>query len=147
MSLLFDASVYGQVGAAEERVASAVLALRASLLHFYKLRRQEHPSEELTHLADLKAKLVGARASKKLKTKGAETWGFALFALWELRRHQARLPTNGTRLLRPWVYLERIVRIWRRSRWVMSPTDLEDRRIGNGHTQTIITHRKTNHGA
>ena len=145
--LLLDAGVYGQVGTAEERMASAVLALRASLLHFYKLHRQEHPSEELTHLADLTAKMIGTRASKKLKTKAAETWGFALFASWELRRHQARLPTNGTRLLRAGEKLERIVRIWRGSRWVMSPSDLEDRRICNGNTQTTITHRKTNHGA
>ena len=99
------------------------------------------------HLADLTAKMIGTRASKKLKTKGAETWGIALFALWELRRHQARLPANGTRLLRAGENLERIVRIWRGSRSVMPPRDLEGRRICNGHTQTAITRRKANHGA
>jgi len=96
--LLLESDIYGQIGLGE--MASAVLALRAALLRYYKQRRRDNPAEELTHLADLTPKMLGARAAKRLKTKGAETWGFALFMLAELRCHLPRLPPEGARLLR-----------------------------------------------
>ena len=49
--LLLESDIYGQIGLGE--MASAVLALRAALLRFYKQRRRDNPAEELTHLADL----------------------------------------------------------------------------------------------
>ena len=113
---LLDAGDYGQVGTAEERVASAVLAVRASSLCFYKLHRQELPSEELTHLADLTTNIIGTRASTQLKTKGANTWGSPSSPCGSFRRHQARLPTDGTRLLRAGENLERAARILTRDR-------------------------------
>ena len=122
--LLLESDIYGQIGLGE--MASAVLALRAALLRFYKQRRRDNPAEELTHLADLTPKMLGARAAKRLKTKGAETWGFALLMLAELRCHLPRLPPEGARLLRAGGNLERIEGIWRRSEWVMQPGALED---------------------
>ena len=136
---LLDAGDYGQVGTAEERVASAVLAVRASSLCFYKLHRQELPSEELTHLADLTTNIIGTRASTQLKTKGANTWGSPSSPCGSFRRHQARLPTDGTRLLRAGENLERAARILTRDR-AMAPRDQEDCGIfitTINHTQTI----------
>ena len=124
--MLLESDIYGHMGTAEERMASAVLVMRAALMRFYKERRRAHPTEELTHLADLTPKMLGTRSAKRLKTKGAETWGFALFALAEIRCHLHRLRPIGARLLRAGENLERIERIWRTSEWVMQPVVLED---------------------
>ena len=121
--LLLESDIYGQIGLGE--MASAVLALWAALLRFYKQRRRDNPAEELTHLADLTPKMLGARAAKRLKTKGAETWGFALFMLAELRCHLPRLPPESARLLRARGNLERIEGSWRRNEWATQPYALE----------------------
>jgi hypothetical protein len=124
--LLLESDVYGHMGTAEERMASAVLVLRAALMRFYKQRHRDHPTEQLTQLSDLTPKMLGSRVAKRLKTKGAETWGFALFALAELRCHLHRLPPLGARLLRAGENLERLDGIWRRSEWVMQSAHVED---------------------
>ena len=124
--LLLESDVYGHMGTAEERLASAVLVLRAALMRFYKQRHRDHPTEQLTQLSDLTPKMLGSRVAKRLKTKGAETWGFALFALAELRCHLHRLPPLGARLLRAGENLERLDGIWRRSEWVMQSAHVED---------------------
>ena len=51
------------MGTAEERLASAVLVLRAALMRFYKQRHRDHPTEQLTQLSDLTPKMLGPRVA------------------------------------------------------------------------------------
>lgn len=76
--------------------------------------------ESLTRVADLTMSMLGEPNDRKLKTKGAETWGIALFLNSELQKYHHMLPgAEGSRLLNAGIALERVVRIWKGTGWTM----------------------------
>ena len=77
----------------DETVAIAVECFRSDLIAFYKVRRRSRrPGESaLTEVHDVTSKMVGSPSDKRLKAKGAETWGVFLCLLHLLHRHRDRL--------------------------------------------------------
>jgi hypothetical protein len=57
----------------------ACLVLRHELMTWYGRRHREHPHEQLTRLSAFSLKTVGEPGRRKLKAKGAKTYGLRLF--------------------------------------------------------------------
>ena len=76
-------------GTEVERVQVAVLAMRSELWRWYGERHKKYPTEYLTRLADLTPKMLGTRASPKLKTKAAETLGLLHFVTDMVTKYSA----------------------------------------------------------
>jgi hypothetical protein len=115
--LVLDSGIFGDIGTASENLQIACLALRSSLMTFYKRRHSEDPAEQLTRLSDLTPKMVGTRASPHLKTKGAETFGMLRFLMYVLDLYKDRLGEHWQRVLQAGQALDRI---WRESPWRLS---------------------------
>ena len=110
---------YGDLGTQAENINIAVIVLRAALLSWYPKYEHEHPGEKLTRVSDLKPSMVGELNDQKLKTKGAETWGVALFLLDELALRSALVGSEGDKLRMAGKSLEKIVRIWKGHDWTI----------------------------
>lgn len=110
--MLLDAGIYGEAGTAEEKLAVSLQALKHSLRMFYLQRHHDRPSENLTHISDITAKMIGTRNEPKCKFKGAETQGLLHFLISESRKHAPRLGGRGVRLLLAGQSLEKIVSVW-----------------------------------
>ena len=63
----------------EESVQIGCLAFRSQFRSFHKSYHSLFPDRNLTRVHDITPAMVGTKADKKLKTKGAETWGVLLF--------------------------------------------------------------------
>ena len=112
---LMTPAVTGNVGNAEENLASGFLVVK-SLLHFwYAEYHAGHAHDPLTRLHDVSRKIFGKPAEQKCKTKGAETWGLCLFLVDMLQKHAAAVGARGRRLRLAGLCLISIVRSWRRS--------------------------------
>ena len=110
--LLLTSGVFGDIGTADEKLQTAVMALRHELLEWYKERHIAHPKENLTRLADLTVKMIGTQNEQKCKTKGAETYGLSLFVMAYLDRYRAVLGERGQTVHRAGWCLYRMQRIW-----------------------------------
>jgi hypothetical protein len=122
---LILSGAYGSLGTSYENTRAAVLILRDCLMTFYRRYHVEHASETLTRVADLTEKMLGTSSDQKLKTKGAETWGVALFLIEELDKRRALLGADGDRLFQAGSMLETIVRSWKSHEWVMPRSEAE----------------------
>ena len=120
---LIESNAYGIAGTEEEAVRRIILVIRSRLFAWYKRRAAEHPNEELTRLSDLAPKMVGAT---KLKTKAAETWGFAIFLLDELDQYGDRGPEDWQRLRLAGQCMKAIVNVWQKSPWKVPAADVSD---------------------
>jgi hypothetical protein len=125
---ILGSDLYGFVGAVDENLQVSVIAFRHRLLGWYKRRHQEFPEEVLTRVNDFTIKMLGTRTKKKCKTKGAETWGLALFLIEELRLNLGRLGERGARLLLAGECLQRLVNIWEEHGRVIPQEGREDSR-------------------
>ena len=72
---------------------------------------------DLTRVADFTPKMLGNPNDQRLKTKGAETWGVALFLLSELRERGHFLGADGDRLIHAGEMLNKIARTWKDNDW------------------------------
>ena len=79
--VVLHSGVYGHGVGGEAGLVPAVLAIRHALFGFYDRRHAALPEENLTRVSDMVPAMLGTSADPKLKTKGAETWGF-LFFCW-----------------------------------------------------------------
>jgi hypothetical protein len=109
---LFSSEIFGTVGTAEENLQTAVLIIKSQLMAWYKDHQRANPSRVLTRVGDLTAKMVGTKHKPRCKTKGAETFGMALFLTDMLRKYSVRLGSAGKRLERAGSALLRLVEIW-----------------------------------
>ena len=116
---LITSGAYGDLGTQAENIEIAVIVLRAALLNWYPKYEHAHPGEILTRISDLTSSMLGEITKQKLKTKGAETWGVALFLIDELELRSAVVGTDGANLLMAGRSLEKIVRIWKGHDWTM----------------------------
>ena len=123
---LIESGIFGALGTHEEQHASTVLLLRHQLMAWYKARHAAMPTENLTRLTDLTVKMLGSRASPKLKLKGAETWGMMLFLVDRLGLFSARLGQTGRRLKAAGDALVHMVDIWKAHGRVLPSVAQED---------------------
>ena len=117
---------YGYSGVNHEHIVAAILVVRSSLMRFYTAYERENPGEILTRLADLTPSMLGKPSEQTLKTKGAETWGFALFVVSELKTHSAMLGASGQRLLHAGDMLVQTIRIWKHNPWKIPKAQAQD---------------------
>ena len=125
---------YGNCGNVGENLFASTLVLRDALMRFYVSYKGENPTENITRVADLTAKMLGSANKPKMKTKGAETWGVALFLISEIRTRITMLGEDGDRLLQAGMMLERIVRIWKANDWTIP------RSVAKEHAHAHISH-------
>lgn len=104
----------------------AVLCLRAELFAWYKTFSVQHPTEILTRLADLTPKMLGTPDRRKLKTKGAETYGVLCFLDHALRKYAAAIGADSTRLLEGATTLLRFMSICRTSGKVLTAAQQQE---------------------
>lgn len=82
---------WGRRETVDETSAAAVLQIRHELRVFYREWDRTHPAGTLTRIGHFSKRVIGDAASRKLTTKGAETWGFLLF----LEAQMASRPFEG----------------------------------------------------
>ena len=109
---LLESGVYGRHGTSEEVVANAILAVKVELRVWYRARHAARPDERLTRVGKVTHKMLGTAADKRLKTKGAETWGILLLLVDTFRAKRALLPRYVDRLLRAGEALVRLIRLF-----------------------------------
>ena len=121
---LISAGAYGDANT-REGIFAAVLVLRSRLMRFYPVYERAH-QETLTRVADFTPTMIGSADNPQLKTKGAETWGVALFLIAELKEKYSMIPNSeGARLMHAGQSLEQVIRIWKGAGWVM-PARLQE---------------------
>lgn len=72
---LILSGAWGGHGTQDEFVEIAVLVFRNALSNWYNAKAHESPPKVFTRISDVTRKMVGDPSDKKMKTKGAETWG------------------------------------------------------------------------
>ena len=77
---LITSEVFAACSTIQETVHMTVLSIQAELPAFYKRKSADH----LTPIGCFSAKTIGANSERVLRTKGAETWGFALYLVEKL---------------------------------------------------------------
>jgi len=132
--VVLHSGVYGHGVGGEAGLVPAVLAIRHALFGFYDRRHAALPEENLTRVSDMVPAMLGTSADPKLKTKGAETWGFLFFLLDELRRWGAKLGAEVDRLLRAGEALVQMVLLWRGCGWVVPDHIVQDVKSLCGHS-------------
>ena len=117
MWLLLDSQCWARAANFDVAWANSLVVLKARLTAFYK----RHP--RLTRTGDFTKGMCGDPGDRKCKLKGAETWGFMLFLLEELRRfpHIA----NQRRLLGAGEALEQLIGIWRAGSWKLTAAEVQ----------------------
>ena len=117
---------YGHSGANHEHIVAAVMVIRSHLMRFYKTYERENPGETLTRLADLTPSMLGTSSDQQLKTKGGETWGFALFIFSELKTKHCMLGAEGQRLLHAGDMVVGTIKIWKSNPWKIPRAQAKD---------------------
>ena len=95
--------------------AELLLRLRADLFAFYSAYKKQKLQHPLTELKDITAKMLGNSENPKLKTKGAETWGFFLWLVKVISQHRLKLGAEGPHLQEAARALEAVVVLLHRS--------------------------------
>ena len=121
---ILGSEVFGRLS--EETLPSCMLAFRATLFAWYRERKISYPGEDLTQMSDWLPKMIGTRASPKLSSKGAETYGLLLSCVDLLRRYGAKVP-DYHRLLQSGECLMRIIDIWHAHDWTLPAAAQEER--------------------
>jgi hypothetical protein len=135
--LLVLGGAWGDKPTIDETIESAVIAIRMELVAWYKRRARNHPAELLTRVAKFRRKTIGDRSDKKLRTKGAETWGFMLFLLDMLGTRGGSIgPAVAANLLRAGRALEAMVVTWSAAGPNLSPE--ESQRVWAGWTTFLV---------
>ena len=92
--------IWGLVGTQDESLEAAAMCFGHELAAWYKARSKERPTEKLTRITTHSfLKLIGSPSDRRLRTKGAETWGLLLFLVHVVDRDCARLGGDGPALL------------------------------------------------
>ena len=124
---IIDSRRFGTAGTQEEQLALSILALRASLMNWYKARHRLNPDEKLTRVPDFNARLVGKKSDPLLRSKGAESYGLLLWCIDILKQYNRRI-SQWQHLLQAGEHLARIVAIWKENSdsWTIPKAGCED---------------------
>jgi hypothetical protein len=120
---LIMARAFSGASTQDELLANSATIIKMKLRNFYRDWKRLHPCQTLTEVSDLTAGMLGEPSSRKLASKGAETWGVILFLIRELPLH-LNVP-DGPQLLAAMQALESMVSIWREAEWRLTPTQLQ----------------------
>lgn len=132
---------YGALGTGTENIRAAVLVLRDRVMRFYQSRHRAFPKENLTRVADLTVKMLGSNDDPKIKTKGAETWGFTLFLISELEVQRRMLEgEDRARLIEAGELLVKIVRIWKDHDWTIPRAKAQESPCAPADPKSGYTH-------
>ena len=101
--------IFARFGTSDEVLAVAISRIGHALNVWYRNRRSAFPAETLTEVHDITRKMVGDPSDRKMKTKGAESWGMLLFLNDQLATHIDKLGAGGARLLNAGRSLEHFV--------------------------------------
>ena len=111
--IMIEKGAYGDVGNEHENLEVSVMVIRANLMKFCEATFEENGEETLTRVSDLTKGMLNQHWEKHVKTKGAKTWGFALFLKDELEKRGTMMGADGDRLLNAGKQLIAIVIHWR----------------------------------
>ena len=94
----------------------------------------------MTRVADFTHKMLGTANDPKLKTKGAETWGVALFLIDELQERSNVLGDDADRLIQAGKSLQAIVELWKSNGWIMPTAAAEENRniLQSNHFDFVV---------
>lgn len=120
---LINGGTWGHYETQDTTVANACAMIRHELRQFYVQRHQANPHEGLTRVGKFKRRHLMSPEDKKLRTKGAQTWGVML---WLLQRMQqafsgGRLDETMLRIFRAGLALHDLVMVWNTSGAVLTP--------------------------
>jgi len=122
---LIRQGVWGRHPTTDETVAAAVIAIRLELKAWYTKRHREKPDEGLTRITKFRKQTIGEAGDPKLRTKGAETWGFLLFLLDVLDRRGAILGDSAIHLKCAGRALESLILLWNRANVRLTDNEIE----------------------
>ena len=124
---LIQSGAYGSLGTAHENLLAAAMVIRSRLFQFYKDHRRAHPEDDLTQVTDFTLNMMNTPDDKKMSTKGAETWGVALFVISELELRGELLGADlQRRLLEAGRHLAQLIQLMRSYRWTLPRSVIKD---------------------
>lgn len=109
---MLEQGVWAKRATTDETVEVSALVITSQLRGFYRKRHEQNPAEMLTRVSSFGQKTIGAWHDRKLRTKGAETWGVLLFLVEALRANKARLGQDGQRLFVAGQSLKELIELW-----------------------------------
>ena len=115
--IMMEKGAYGDVGNEHENLEVSVMVIRANLMKFYDETFRKNGEETLTRVSDLTKGMLNQHWDKHVKTKGAETWGFALFLKDELEKRGTMMGADRDRLLNAGEQLIAIATHWKSYLW------------------------------
>ena len=111
--------------AIDETLENGAMVIRVELKGWYSRRHRARPEENITRISKFRRKLLGDPSDKKLRTKGAETWGFLLYLLDTLETKLAVAGPGAAALLKAGRALEAMVCVWSSAGPVLTREELQ----------------------
>ena len=125
--LLVERRVFSAHASIDETIGTAARLVKAELDRFYRRYKEANPVSNLTRVQDFSRNTLGESTSgRRLRTKGAETWGVALYLLHKLESLSAAHQDDETRsLFRAGKALADLVELWSRSGRVLDAATVQ----------------------
>ena len=117
---------FGRVGAQEDQVQYAILALARELDTWYKTRHKADVLEKLTRIKQFSKRIIGEPSQRKLATKGAETWGFVLFLIDVMKARRSALPSVVNRYIEAGESIVRLMTIFDEAGVNLKPFEIQE---------------------
>ena len=117
---MVDNGLYGKRGTKDEVVQVNLEALSAAITAWYARRHRQFPNERLKRVTELNQKLFGSNEERKMKTKGAETYGLLRFLCSVFENSLRRLPLEAASLLEACQAMARLVLTFWQFRYSMT---------------------------
>ena len=118
--LLLDSNSVVRGSNIDERKELFAIALKSNLRRWYPAYERAH-GVSLTRINDFTSKMLGERDEKKIKTKGAETWGLLLFLMDFLTQHP--IAEQG-RWLAACQCLSDLIQLWDAADWKLTEMEI-----------------------
>lgn len=125
MWFLVLGGAWGFHGTRHETIENACLAIRQDLRVWYNAHQLANPDDRITRIGTFKRRHLREPDDKKLRTKGAETWGIVLFLVARLEREVIRMGAEAGRRCAAGQELVRMNRVWQSSPWRMSAAAIQ----------------------
>ena len=121
---LITIGVWVRTGTIEEIIENSCLLIRHQLKAFYREYKAANPRESLSRVT-FSRKKIGSNSDRKLRTKGAQTWGFLLFLVSVLQQRAIVTGDLGPSLLAAGKAMVGLVRLWQNCGSRLSAEELQ----------------------
>ena len=108
----------------EETIENSLIVFTGKLKSWYPIRKRANPRGSLSEINEFTKKMMNDDGDGKVKSKGAETYGLALF-LVELFGQYPSLGSDAAALTAAGKNLLDVLGIWNRAGWRLSPDELK----------------------